>query len=138
MVASAGRNFLLKLGSGSPLTYTTIGACKTSSISIDGTEVDVTTMDSAGIRQLLSGAGVRSVSISTSGVFTDSAGQTAITTAALAGTFVNVKIEDATLNTIAYTGSFQVTNFEHSGDEGDAQQYSATFASAGTVTVTNS
>jgi TP901-1 family phage major tail protein len=134
MVASAGRNFLLKLGTGSPLTYASIGAIRANSISIDGTEVDVTTMDDAGVRKLLATAGVRSASISASGVFTDSAGQGALTTAVLSGAFVNLKLEDTVLNTVSYTGSFQVTNFEHSGEEGAEQTFSATFASAGAVT----
>lgn len=136
MAASAGRDLLLKLGSGSPLTYTTIAAARSNSMTFNNSEVDATTMDSAGVRQLLAGAGVRSATASISGVFTDAAGQASLMTAANAGTHVTLQIANAT-NSLTVSGTFQVTDFEISGDEGDLVTFSASFASAGTVTIAN-
>lgn len=137
MAASAGRDLLLKLGSGSPLSYTTIAAARSNSMTFDNSEVDITTMDDAGVRQLLAGAGVRSAAASISGIFTDAAGHAALMTAVNAGTHVNLQLANAT-NSIIIAGVFQVTSFEIAGDEGDAVTFSASFASAGTVTITNS
>lgn len=136
MAATAGRDILLKLGSGSPVTYTTIAAARTNTMTFDNTEVDITTMDSAGIRQLLAGAGVRSATASIDGVYTDAAGQAALMTAASAGTHVNLRLENAT-NSITVTGTFQVNSFQITGAEGEAGTFSASFASAGTVTIAN-
>ncbi len=137
MVASAGRDFLMKLGSGSPLTYTTIAAARENSLTVNGTEVDITNMDSNGVRTLLAAAGVSSYTSSISGVFTDAAGQASLMSAVAARTFVNLSLENAT-NTITIRGQFQVTSFELTGSEGDAMTFSASLASAGAVTVTNS
>lgn len=137
MPTSAGRNLLMALGSGSPTpTYTTIAAATSNSITFNTSEVDETTMDDAGVRKLKAGAGVRSASMSIEGVFSDSAGQAALITAANANTHVPLRLQD-TSNSISFTGTFQITDFQLTGTEGDVQKFSATFASAGAVTVTN-
>lgn len=136
MAASAGRDFLMKLGSGSPLSYTTIAAARSNSLKFNDTEVDSTTMDDAGIRKLLAGAGVRSASASISGVFTDAAGQAALMTAVSGGTFVNLQLANSG-NSLTIAGSFQVTDFELTGEEGGLITFSASLSSAGTVTITN-
>lgn len=139
MAAAAGRNFLLQLGDGaSTETFTTVGGGRALSISIDNTEVDVTTKGDAGIRMLLAQAGVRSGSVSFSGVFTDTAGQDALADAAIAGTHHNFRLVEATTNNVQFALRAQVTNFEVSGDEGDAMLFSCTLASTGAITLTNS
>jgi TP901-1 family phage major tail protein len=137
MAASAGRDFLMKLGSGSPLSYTTIAAARENSLTVNGTEVDVTTMDSDGVRTLLAGAGVSSYEASISGIFTDAAGQASLESACAARTFVNLSLENAT-NTITTRGQFQVTSFTRAGSEGDTMTFNATLVSAGAETTTNS
>lgn len=136
MVASAGRDFLMKLGTGSPLTYTTIAAARENSLTVNGTEVDVTTMDSAGVRTLLAAAGVVSYEASISGIFTDAAGHSSLQTAAAARTFLNLRLENAA-NSITVSGAFQVTSYTLSGSEGDAMTFSASLISAGVVTISN-
>lgn len=139
MTASAGRNFILQMGdAASPEVFTAVGAIKTNKIAFDNTAVDVTTMDSAGIRQLLAGAGVRSASITFDGIFTDTTKQAALMTAVNAGTHHNFKLLDSTVNNVTISGKFQVTAFELAGAEGDAMTFSGTLESAGTVTIANS
>src|SRR5688572_30256742 len=67
MAAQTGRAFLLKLGavSGSPVT---IAAMRSTSFTINGQAVDVTSKDSAGLRTLLAAAGSRSLQIQASGL----------------------------------------------------------------------
>lgn len=133
----SGRLVLLKvITSGSPATYTTIAGLRDTTITINETEVDVTTKDDAGVRQLLEGNVLSSVTVSGTGVFTDSATINTLRSAALAGTHRGYKIEVVDSATTAggtYTGSFRITSFENAGSyEGEAN-YSITLASAGAV-----
>ena len=62
MAAEKGSAFLLKIGDGeSPVGYTTIDGLRTTQMTVNGEPVAITSKDSGGWRQLLSGAGVRSV-----------------------------------------------------------------------------
>ena len=78
MAAGKGSSFLLKDNStGTPAT---MGGLRSTSMTINGEMVDITTKDSNAFitsgndkaRDLLQGGGVRSMSITASGVFTDS------------------------------------------------------------------
>jgi TP901-1 family phage major tail protein len=77
---------LLKVGDGGlPPVYATVAGLRTTQLSINGDAVVVTNKDSGAWRELLSGAGVRSVSVSGAGVFTGSVAETRIKTNALSG-----------------------------------------------------
>lgn len=68
MSVEKGSAFLLKIGNGdTPLTYTTIAGLRTTQLSVSGEAVNITNKDSGGWRELLSGAGVRAVSVSAAG-----------------------------------------------------------------------
>ncbi len=76
MSAEKGSAFLLKIGDGAaPPAYATVAGLRTTQLSVNGEVVNVTTKDSGGWRELLSGAGVRSVSVAGSGIFTGSAAE---------------------------------------------------------------
>ena len=79
MAAQKGLDMLIKLDISG--TQTTIGGLRSSSISLSDESLDVTNKDSQGTRTLLAGGGVNSLSISGSGVFTDSAAEVALRTA---------------------------------------------------------
>ena len=86
MVAERGSAFLLKIGSGgaSPI-YATVAGMKTTQLTVNGDLVAITNKDSGGWRELLSGAGVRSVSVSGSGIFTGSSAEVQLRGLALGG-----------------------------------------------------
>ena len=87
MSVERGSAFLLKVGNGAtPVAYQTVAGLRTTQLSVNGEMVAVTSKDSGGWRDLLSGAGVRSVSVSGAGVFTGSAAELRIKASALAGT----------------------------------------------------
>ena len=68
MGVEKGSAFLLKVGNGNvPATYETVAGMRTTQLSVNGEAVNITSKDSGGWRELLSGAGVRSVSVSASG-----------------------------------------------------------------------
>lgn len=70
MTAEKGSAFLLKIGNGDePVSFSTMAGLRTTQMSINGDAVVVTSKDSGGWRELLSGAGIRSVSVSGAGIF---------------------------------------------------------------------
>ena len=74
MTAQKGSAFLLKIGDGgAPPSYDTVAGLRTTQMSINGDTVVITSKESGGWRELLSGAGVRSVSVSAAGIFLGSA-----------------------------------------------------------------
>ncbi len=69
MAVERGSAFLLKVGDGAATpAFATVAGLRTTQLSVNGEAVVVTTKDSGGWRQLLSGAGVRSVSVSGAGL----------------------------------------------------------------------
>jgi len=142
MAAQKGLDMLLKIDIGG--TYTTIGGLRSTSISLADEAVDVTNKDSLGTRTLLVGAGVNSLSISGSGVFTDSASEVALRTAfqaqqntsdgssAQVAAFENFQFVVPDLGT--YTGSFMIASLEYAGEFNGEVTYSMSFESAGYIT----
>ena len=118
-------------------TYATLGGLRDANINIANSTVDTTSKESAGIRQLLDGIVVRSISISGSGVFLNSAEIKALRDAALAGDHKNFRLTTAGTVTggVTYTGQFCVTSFEEAGAYDGEQQYTLSLESGGTVTV---
>jgi len=134
MAVQKGAEVLVKIGDGaSPEAFTTIGGLRDTSISINQETVDVTTKDSARVRTLIAQGGVKSFTISGSGVFDDSASHTTLLGVLDASTFTNFQFIMPDFNT--FTGAFQVTSVEYSGTYNDSAQYSLTFESADTITV---
>ena len=65
MVAQKGSLFLLKVGDGGgPEVFTTVGGLRTTSFNINNGTVDVTNKDSSGMRELLAGGGIQTMSLS--------------------------------------------------------------------------
>ena len=75
MAAQNGKDLLIKLDLTGGGQFTTIAGLRATRISFNAETVDVTNLESqGGWRELLGGAGVRSASVSGSGIFVDSAG----------------------------------------------------------------
>lgn len=133
MAAQKGSALLMKIGDGaSPEVFTTIGGMRSTSISMNDEMVDITNKDSSRARTLLAQGGVNSMTISGSGVFTDSASETT-----LEGKFDNATIDNYQFlvpDFGTYTGAFMLTTLEYSGEYNDSVQYSFTFESSGAIT----
>lgn len=134
MAVQKGSAVLMKVGNaGSPETFTTIGALRSTSITINSEAVDVTNKDSARNRTLLADAGIKSFSISGSGIFDDGATHQTILTNFSSSTFKNYQFLVPDFNT--FTGAFQITSMEYSGEYNDSAMYSLTFESTGGITI---
>ena len=142
MAAQKGLDVLMKIDISG--TKTTIGGLRSTSITLNEESVDVTNKDSLGTRTLLAGAGVNSLSVSGSGVFTDSAAEVAVRTAFAAQqnttdgstpqTAAFESFEFIIPNLGTYTGDFQITSLEYAGEYNGEATYSMSFESAGYIT----
>ena len=134
MAVQKGSALLVKVGNaGSPEVFTTIAGLRDTSISINSETIDVTNKDSSRNRTLLADAGIKSFSISGSGVFTDSASEQTILTNFSASTFKNYQFLVPDYNT--FTGAFQVTTMEYAGSYNGEVTYTMSFESSGGVTI---
>ena len=141
MAAGKGSSFLLKENStGTPAT---VGGLRSTSMTINGEAVDITTKDSNAFissgndkaRDLLQGGGVRSMSISASGVFTDSSTENLVRGFAFDGAIQNYDLVFSDGSKIA--GAFLITSYERAGEFNGEETYSITLESSNTITYTN-
>ncbi|HEY0147563.1 MAG TPA: phage major tail protein, TP901-1 family [Allosphingosinicella sp.] len=132
MGAEKGSAFLLKIGNGAePTVYATVAGMRTTQLSVNGEPVNVTTKDSGGWRELLSGAGVRSVSVSASGIFTGSAAELRVKANALGGLLDDYELSFESGETMR--GRFLVTRLDYSGDYNGERNYALSLESSGAV-----
>ena len=135
MAAQKGRALLMKIGDGaSPETFTTIGGMRSTNITLNDETVDITNKDSTNnARELLAQGGIKSGTVSGSGVFTDSASETTFYGKWHASSNANYQFLVPDLITI--TGAFQLTTLEYAGEYNGEVTYSFTFESAGDLTI---
>ena len=132
MGAEKGSAFLLKIGNGaSPPVFATVAGMRTTQMSVNGEAVNVTSKDSGGWRELLSGAGVRSVSVGASGIFTGSAAELRLKANALAGLTDDYELSFESGERLR--GRFLVTRLDYSGDYNGERNYALNLESAGPV-----
>ncbi|MEO0588989.1 MAG: phage major tail protein, TP901-1 family [Pseudomonadota bacterium] len=132
MPAQNGATFLLKIGNGeTPLAYQTVAGMTTTQMTINGDTVVVTNKDSGGWRELLSGAGTRSVSVSASGIFLGSEAENLIRGHALAGTVDDYELSFEGGEQLL--GRFLVQRLDYSGDFNGERTYTFQLESSGAV-----
>jgi TP901-1 family phage major tail protein len=132
MGAEKGSAFLLKVGNGgNPPVFATVAGMRTTQMSVNGEAVNVTSKDSGGWRELLSGAGVRSVSVGASGIFTGSAAELRLKANALAGLTDDFELSFESGERLR--GRFLVTRLDYSGDYNGERNYALNLESSGPV-----
>lgn len=133
MAAEKGSAFLLKIGNGEePAIFSTVAGLRTTQMSINGDAVIITNKDSGGWRELLSGAGVRSVSVSGAGIFLGSAAESRIRGHAMAGTLDIYELSFESGERMQ--GQFLVSRLDYSGDFNGERNYTLSLESSGAVT----
>jgi TP901-1 family phage major tail protein len=132
MPIERGSAFLLKVGNGAtPVVYSTVAGLRTTQLSINGEAIVVTNKGSGGWRELLSGAGVRSVSVSGAGVFTGSAAETRLRNNALAGLVDDYELSFESGEKLR--GKFLLTRLDFAGDFNGERTYTVALESSGAV-----
>lgn len=136
MVAQAGKDLLLKIGDGEVSeAFTAIAGLRSKTISVNGTLADATNSDSTGRwREMIAGTGIKTFSISGSGVFLDAAIEATMQTAALAQTIDNYQAIIPAFGTFA--GPFHISSMEYAGEHEGEVTYTISLESCGAVAFT--
>lgn len=132
MTAQAANSLLLTRYNGS--TYDTIGLMRSKSLKLNGEIVDITNDSSSGVRELLAGAGVRSVSVSGSGVFDATGDQELVFGDWAARNLTSWELVIPGYATVE--ADFMVTDLEIAGDANQEVTFSMTLESSGAITIT--
>lgn len=135
MTHNTGQAFLLKISDGStPPVYNTVAGLRTTQMTIAGDTVVITHKASGGWRELLSGAGARSVSVSAAGIFLGSTTEAQVRANALTGTLntYQLSFEDG----LKLRGQFLINRLDYTGEFNGERNYSITLTSSGKVEVT--
>ncbi len=133
MAVQSGKDLLLKVDLTGDGTFETVAGLRATRISFNAETVDVTSLESAGgWRELLGGAGVKSASISGSGVFRD-----ANTDERARQIFFDAEVPDFQVIIPDFgvvQGPFQISSIEYAGSHNGEATYELSLASAGELT----
>ena len=135
MAVQSGKDLLIKLDLIGDGQFVTIAGLRATRISFNAETVDVTSLESqGGWRELLAGAGVRSATISGSGVF-----RVANTAERARQIFFDGQVPRFQViipNFGVIEGPFQISAIEYAGSYNGEATYDMTMASAGVLTFT--
>jgi TP901-1 family phage major tail protein len=132
MPAEKGSAFLLKIGDGAATpVFITVAGLRTTQLSINGDAIVITNKGSGAWRELLSGAGVRSVSVSGAGVFTGSSAENRIKNNALSGVLDDYQLSFESGERLQ--GRFLVARLDYAGDFNGERSYTLAPESSGPV-----
>lgn len=128
MAAQIGSELLVKINT-TGSTFVAMAGLRTKSVQMNAEQVDVTNSDSASkYRELLAGAGIKSLSVSGSGVFTDDTTHETARAAWAAGTLKDFQIVIPGWGT--WEGAFQITQLAVAGEHNGEVTYDITLESA--------
>lgn len=131
MAIERGSAFLLKAAVGAAGEYRTVAGMRSTQLSVTGETVVVTHKGSGGWRELLGGAGARSVSVTASGVFTGSEAEMLVKRRALDGALHGYELSFEGGERLR--GRFQVARLDYAGDWNGERSYALTLESSGEV-----
>jgi TP901-1 family phage major tail protein len=135
MAVQAGKDLLIKIDQTGDGQFETIAGLRASRISFNAETVDVTSLESAGgWRELLAGAGVKSASISGSGVFRDANTDERARQIFFDGEIPAFQVVIPDFGTVE--GAFQISSLEYAGSHNGEATYEVSLASAGALTFT--
>ena len=133
MAAQKGADLLMKIGDGgSPESFTTIGGMRSTSLSMNDEMVDITNKDTVRARTILAQGGTTSMTVTGSGVFTDTASEATLRSKFDESGLTNFQFLVPNFGT--FTGNFRLTTLEYGGEFNGEVTYSFTFESSGSIT----
>lgn len=135
MAVQNGRDLLIKMDMTGDGAFETVAGLRATRLSFNAETVDVTSLESeGGWRELLGGAGVRSASISGSGVFRDADTDGRARQVFFDGEVPLFQVVIPDFGTVE--GAFQITSLEYAGSYNGEATYELTMASAGALSFT--
>lgn len=135
MSVQAGKDLLLKVDQTGDGQFETLAGLRSTRLSLNAETVEVTSLESAGgWRELLSGAGVKSASISGAGVFRDEATDERARQIFFSGEIPRFQVILPDFGIIE--GPFQISALEYAGNLNGEASYELSLASAGVLSFT--
>lgn len=135
MAVQNGKDLLIKVDLTGGGSFQTVAGLRATRVSFNAESVDVTSLESAGgWRELLAGAGVKSASLSGSGIFRDAASDARMRQIFFDGEMPDFQVVIPDFGTIE--GPFQVTAIEYGGTHDGEATYEVALASAGQLSFT--
>lgn len=132
MAVQNGRDLLIKMDMNGNGVFETVAGLRATRLSFNAETVDVTSLESqGGWRELLAGAGVRSASISGSGVFRDAATDGRARQIFFDGEVPGFQVIIPDFGIVE--GPFQITSLEYAGSHNGEATYEIALASAGAL-----
>jgi TP901-1 family phage major tail protein len=132
MTAQRGKDLLLKIGDGaSPENFTTVAGMRATTLAFNAQAIDITNADSADMWRELLNAGVKSATISGSGVFKDAASDAALRTAFFNQSLSNWQIVIPHFGTVS--GPFKLASLSYEGPYDGEVKLSLSLVSAGAL-----
>ena len=132
MGAQNGKDLLIKVDLTGDGQFETVAGLRATRISFNAESVDVTSLESqGGWRELLSGAGVKSASISGSGVFKDANTDERARQIFFDGETPDFQVIIPDFGTVE--GPFQISAIEYAGNHNGEATYELSMASAGVL-----
>ena len=135
MAAQSGKDLLVKIDMSGDGLFETAAGLRATRISFNAETVDVTGLDSAGgWRELLAGAGMKTASISGSGIFRDAVTDERLRQCFFDGETPAFQVIIPDFGTVV--GPFQITSVDYAGTFDGEATYELSLASAGALTFT--
>jgi TP901-1 family phage major tail protein len=132
MAAQNGKDLLIKIDMTDTGVFETIAGLRASRISFNAETVDVTSLESTGgWRELLSGAGVKSASISGSGVFKDATTDERARQIFFDAEMPNFQVIIPDFGIVE--GPFVISSIDYAGTHNGEATYELAIASAGVL-----
>ena len=133
MGAQNGKDLLLKIDMSGDGLFETVAGLRATRLGLNAQSVDVTSLSSpGGWRELLGGAGMRSASISGSGVFRDDATDARARAIFFDGATPPFQVVIPDFGTIE--GPFMITGLDYAGSHDGEATFEIALASAGQIT----
>ena len=135
MAVQNGRDLLIKMDMAGDGTFQTIAGLRATRLGFNAQSVDVTSLESqGGWRELLGGAGVRSASISGSGVFKDADTDERARQIFFDGEVPEFQVIIPDFGIVQ--GPFMITSIDYAGSHNGEASYELAMASAGALSFT--
>ena len=135
MGAQNGKDLLIKMDMTGGGLFETVAGLRATRVSFNAESVDVTSLESqGGWRELLSGAGVKSATISGSGVFRDEGSDERARQIFFDGETPDFQVVIPDFGVVE--GAFQITSVEYAGSLNGEATYELSLASAGELSFT--
>ncbi|WP_300379331.1 phage major tail protein, TP901-1 family [Henriciella sp.] len=133
MAGQRGRDVLIKISDGgAPESFVTLAGVRTSELELNQQQVDATSADSPeGWRELLAGAGLKTMRVRGRGLFKDAASDTRMRAVFFAGEIARWRLIVPGLG--SFTGPFQIAQMNWGGTHDGEATFSVDLQSAGAL-----